>query len=1543
MEKRYRYLRNKRFYNIFKLIKDRRLKEKFFTFTKSLIVSAIMLSPILCLLQHPVKYPLYTFLVAITLLLSVRCWKYNLNIRLQSDILYELPIYMGITSSLSLLILNFLNIRGFVNLLCALYTVSFMPGLVVIRIIKLHRSFLETLILSFLLSVAVTGLFVTPLVYVSEDLRAFIIAFEYLFFSIIPLIIEKFNKKHSKQLKTYEFHGDIINLALIITIILLFSLILGTLYPAITYAPADDIVAHWRSARLISKSPETYASPYPWFHIFESTIYILSKPSMAYFMSTLSFLCILLVLGFYVLANAYLKDIDPDLPILSTVIWFFFSGFGWLHYIQELCSTEIANRKMLLSIVINRSYWDTLFGQGPWLWLFFRPLTLGFLLLFTLLFLLKLQNLKSCYFIFITSILIIALGMIHFPELLVFIAVLLLALVFTPQLNIRLKETFISTSLGLAGISIIKYILHLQKVTVNIPYNIPLLLIPASLLGWCLTSRSWNGIKIPMGQNVIKWMCRIILITFLAGLFSRLSSPEDFSIKLVGSWVIPSSVFMVPWNLYPILLGISGLIFIIFLQDISNVIKKNRSLILFILLGLVAIIMGRTLSFFNTFFDIIFYIERRFIPILFTSISLLVSIPLLKITNNLLNSKRIISPTLLLGFIIVIGTASTCLSVEYWNTTIYSEGTRVAEEDWGGINYLYSVFEENSNSRIFTITDRSRWELNFAAPGLIVNTLARPLWTARYPELPLWILQGAYPKYVSSYIYLHNRDKLKLQQEFSDTFMNLATSSILPEIYQDSVATIMYVPEGSFPSHDSNIALITPSSYNKETAWTYSLINTLLSFGGYEYTTLYELDSRIKNKEIILVPLDDYKIVKNLLEKVKGRSDLKLIIFNTGGYGYFTDYFIKGETLLSVISPENLTVSINTLHPVDGTLTFLLRNNKYRVNYKSLVTDNHTSFWNATPYGKGNIALAILTNDFNFKTEGANGLRLEVGKGKYAQWQITHIYETPQDWSMYDFFMFDWYGHGDNKRYIVEFYAPDHTNYFWHEFIDDWHGWKRVLIPLKMPEGKYKIFGTRINKVKKGAPSWNEIKTINFRLSATNPNQEGTWFIDNVGLDMGRWITIKAIINTENITQIKLHSLNDIKTTWVNVRLGQQISLDAKQVYFMDSTQAYQLYGSQPIFTVSLNRLDDSTEIIISAKMPPLVSNYSKMDQYQLAFNIKFPVKKSEITKLSNVQGDIELPLPSVISVPFASFTKNVQIVGWYVGEKSKIPLAARKNIDGVEVIYVNIYPLVQALKDDKKNLSRTLSNILEVIGIILPKKTDYSPEELLNLLVFREASFQGNITIESESIIFNSKQNQNFTQILLYLKEEPTHIRNIESMDIDGIENVKIISEKVKIDKGIGFYSSILLKNASITLKGTNPTLTIQFINGSIQRIQRESEIKMIVPDSTNFLARLIQVKLNGNVTFKEAYGLQTVFSKLRASGQNVNISGYMKMDLILNDYYSIARNLTVKGRVNLTPPILQWDEIGSIKKSIIWFMVAAFIVLVSSMLKEERHNMSE
>ena len=79
-------------------------------------------------------------------------------------------------------------------------------------------------------------------------------------------------------------------------------------------------------------------------------------------------------------------------------------------------------------------------GLGPVIWFWFRPLTVGYTIFFGLLYLMRRQDMARYTYIVITSLLILTLSQVHFPELLYSSYILLFLALFFPTIKLRIKR-----------------------------------------------------------------------------------------------------------------------------------------------------------------------------------------------------------------------------------------------------------------------------------------------------------------------------------------------------------------------------------------------------------------------------------------------------------------------------------------------------------------------------------------------------------------------------------------------------------------------------------------------------------------------------------------------------------------------------------------------------------------------------------------------------------------------------------------------------------------------------------------------------------------------------------------------------------------------------------------------------------------------------------------------------------------------------------------------------------------------------------------------
>ena len=151
-------------------------------------------------------------------------------------------------------------------------------------------------------------------------------------------------------------------------IIAFFTNSLFSLYPALVFIPDSDIVRLYSESNKLFSSSDLFVSDYPWFHFPMALVLQLSHVSMSIFQTGTAFLSILLICSFYIVAKSYLRKLDDRAPIISTVIFSVFSGFGWFYFLHKIIySPDMQDTLQLLQQSYGATYWDIGYGQIPWL------------------------------------------------------------------------------------------------------------------------------------------------------------------------------------------------------------------------------------------------------------------------------------------------------------------------------------------------------------------------------------------------------------------------------------------------------------------------------------------------------------------------------------------------------------------------------------------------------------------------------------------------------------------------------------------------------------------------------------------------------------------------------------------------------------------------------------------------------------------------------------------------------------------------------------------------------------------------------------------------------------------------------------------------------------------------------------------------------------------------------------------------------------------------------------------------------------------------
>jgi len=210
--------------------------------------------------------------------------------------------------------------------------------------------------------------------------------------------------------------------------------------------------------------------------------------------------------------------------------------------------------------------------------------------------------------------------------------------------------------------------------------------------------------------------------------------------------------------------------------------------------------------------------------------------------------------------------------------------------------------------------------------------------------------------------------------------------------------------------------------------------------------------------------------------------------------------------------------------------------------------DNQTAFWTSFGEESGTLGMPTLSNVTSPLKRNNNCLKIVVGSGTYAKVGIYHAYGGI-DWSAYDFFAFWLYGNNTNTTIIVRIHTPDGLNKGEWEIMDDWFGWRRVVLPLRKPTTTVGTFDLT------------NIDEIHIIFTTT-----GTWYLDRGGIDVGSWVYLEMQVpdnlqvNKVFPTQGKIQGYSWNGTKWVGwMSLGD---IDPNYMYLLSGDNFGQIYGA---------------------------------------------------------------------------------------------------------------------------------------------------------------------------------------------------------------------------------------------------------------------------------------------------------------------------------------------------------------------------------------------
>ena len=1312
-------------------------------------------------------------------------------------------------------------------------TVLLIPGATVILIINRVRrtkiSFLERILISYILSLfiaAIVSLFVKKAEYLAIVYLAFVIMF---IMSLVPNIKRGNIRKRIKSIREFKTRTILHVILLLINTFMIIALI----YPDEAFVATDTARLYAGALSYIHRDP--IRSHYPSYLSHIAVIYQLSKEPSPFLLNTiLTFWTFILPLSLYVLTRELYEE---EHAFIATYLFLFGGGLGWL-YILKLIGEGITWIKSPwyerhIEWVTNG---DIGYELGAWLWLWYRPVTVGTMILIMLLYGLLNDRLDR-HIRDIILVLSPALLMNYHPSELVLSLIILFAVSVEVELS---KRNILMLSMSVIIGSALKVAYRASELRQTLIFSA---LIMLAIITIAILSKYIRKFKKIIAKNI----SRSYLASKLGGVMLTIAISSYVLAALecilnASALAVDLKYRPVPLYHYVMLLGLPGLLALFALVDKEFIKKHWRTNIIFIVIIILGVIFGKMLTYINESRIVYLlqstvgstYFERRIVASLIYPILCIFSshtlIRLARKSMYEIDKRSYIRGSLRLifiSFLIIMSIMSTPYTVN-WHFEVIKRDSLDARSAEALNNILAegTLLDELAKSNIIALTPHSFVMAQYLPAIWKIGLNKRNIFMElRYPNLFLRLC-SAYNTY---YAFLYNNEEI--EKEKISGFLKYLFDFSNPIRYEDY--EIVLLPYMLPPSIISDIGLVF-KEFNKDTL----LTSSILSFLGINYTHIHYLDvNALSRCHWLVVPSNDLvKLTLNVLNSTNSSRHNIILLNLDGSYTVIQDILRKDSTIYLNTTYEGIKVNgipygrnANIGYPTSAiNLTLEICGD----DPKALVLlDENISGWTSKGIGKGygRISIPHLTSSYN-AISGNISLRIEVGKGSYYQWQIERSFNKVNT-SGYDYLSLYWYGRNDHKEYVVRILTTSGSILY--AFTDNWTGWRKVYLPLKLPNGRYIINGIVITREGVGNPTLSNVTKIEIKNSARCLNLAGSFLIDRIAFEHAPKIYIRYTLDDRLISGLKVY-----------------VAVDNNKLLLINNTRLTTC-GNKAIKVKSFHINKDGFELELELSSSPR----AKIEIY--------PYERVNITVGRRIYSIDTIASPRLFN-------------------NTNMPFVLKINDKGNNIFLINIYPLYVAYKGGSLGLNEFLSitnHIFKQIGIPYGEGAKPKPIYKSTRLVLKDIEAKGCIIIRptDDDVIALSTNDT----ALVFIANEKGQLM-IEALELSVIERC-------------GFYVKMHLKNATIHTDGR---LNIMISNNGSFRYTTLNKNEMSLGDCQMML-RGLRIEVNGDANLKRVYTFMNVSALYNAEGKDIRIKGYLRMVLRIFDTFMAGESLLIKGKI--------------------------------------------
>ncbi|MEM4677563.1 MAG: hypothetical protein QXY55_06700, partial [Candidatus Korarchaeota archaeon] len=527
--------------------------------------------------------------------------------------------------------------------------------------------------------------------------------------------------------------------------------ILIVIYPLnyLSLAPGftDFSHTHFKMSVNIIRDPlslfKVYSSTYPLYHAYMGASMTLSN-NFAFidnFIVSTIVQQLLLVAAAAMYVRAVLGARDLRSVMLVPLALLIFTGVGWSYLMVYPPQTSDKWFETLVA-ANEKTYRSVMYCQLTYFW----PAPFGLAMSLYLLFLSNIMTSKSSEKI-ITILLSFALSTIHFPES-IFLCIILSLIMFLRPKSFTadfVKDFVIGCLMGaslMKALEIMRLKGNIDLMSLTASYLIILLPLIALLLnniGFVRNFMSFLSCKFTnlLNSKLNRIVVFSIHIFFLAGLLAAYDQSTDFAVSRAD----PGSVIgLVPWFMYPFLLGFMLPFGFTELVLNSSLDKKSKKLTIIIIF--LAVLFGKTLSYINLHTYTGYWGEKRFLVFIYLAL-LPYSISLLnralEYVFGSLNRRRSLLLYLLISLISVLSFGNILHYSAFWEN--YSRRAMMNDFEVGLSQFLSDLLWQNPERWVLPFGSRIWAVTNHAAP--VYNTyVILPLDKILQPEHVFWMVNA---------------------------------------------------------------------------------------------------------------------------------------------------------------------------------------------------------------------------------------------------------------------------------------------------------------------------------------------------------------------------------------------------------------------------------------------------------------------------------------------------------------------------------------------------------------------------------------------------------------------------------------------------------------------------------------------------------------------------------------------------------------------------------------------------------------------------------